>query len=89
VNFLRVLLKGSRSNREALGSVVTVTASGRARHQVLDGKSGYLSQSDLPLYFGLGTATQAEAVSVTWPDGDRQTVRGPFRSGSTVSVEER
>ncbi|HZN02527.1 MAG TPA: FG-GAP-like repeat-containing protein [Candidatus Polarisedimenticolia bacterium] len=89
VNFLRVRLKGARSNRDALGAVVTVRAGGRARHQVHDGKSGYLGQSALPLYFGLGTATQADSVSVRWPGGTTQSMRGPFRSGSTVSLEER
>ena len=34
-----------------------------------DGKSGYLSQSSLPLYFGLGGAQKVDRVEVTWPSG--------------------
>ena len=34
-----------------------------------DGKSGYLSQSVLPLYFGLGDATKIDRVEVDWPSG--------------------
>src|SRR5262249_25005838 len=55
IHWLSVRLQGSRSNREGLGAQVTaVLPGGRRVLKVLDGKSGYLSQSDLPLYFGLG-----------------------------------
>src|SRR5947208_569010 len=57
VNFLKVRLRGTRSNREGLGAEVTVVLpDGRRILKVCDGKSGYLSQSDLPLCFGLGAA---------------------------------
>jgi cytochrome oxidase Cu insertion factor (SCO1/SenC/PrrC family) len=89
VHFLTVRLKGSRSNRDGLGATVTVRASGRDQVQVNDGKSGYLAQSSLPLYFGLGQATRAESITVRWPDGTRQVRRGPVPSGATVVIEER
>ena len=89
VRFLKVALRGTRSAHEALGAIVSVRAGGRVQHQVLDGKSGYLGQSALPLYFGLGEAAQAESITVRWPDGTRQTERGPFRSGATVPIQER
>ena len=41
-----------------------------------DGKSGYLSQSTLPLYFGLGDATAVTRIEVEWPSGVKQTVEG-------------
>jgi hypothetical protein len=71
-----------------LGAVVTVRAAGRAQVQVNDGKSGYLGQSAIPLYFGLGAATQADYVRVKWPTGREQTVAGPFASGARVVVKE-
>jgi hypothetical protein len=37
-----------------------------------DGKSGYLSQSVLPLYFGLGDADAIERIEVDWPSGRKQ-----------------
>jgi len=89
VNFLAVRLVGRRSNRDGLGAVVTVRAGGREQVQVHDGKSGYLAQSALPLYFGLGAAKRAESIAVRWPDGRVQVVRGPLRSGATIVVEER
>ena len=88
VHFLAVRLTGTRSNRDGLGAVVTVNAAGRAQRQVNDGKSGYLAQSAMPLYFGLGTATEADSLTVKWPGGREQTVRGPLGSGSTIVVRE-
>ena len=89
VHFVVVRLVGKRSNRDGLGATVTLRAGGRAQLQVHDGKSGYLGQSALPLYFGLGDAKRAESITVRWPGGSTQTVRGPIRSGATVVVEER
>jgi cytochrome oxidase Cu insertion factor (SCO1/SenC/PrrC family) len=88
VHFVNVRLVGQRSNRDGLGAVVTVRAGGRAQRQVNDGKSGYLAQSVIPLYFGLGAATQAESITVKWPTGKEQVVQGPLRSGATVVVKE-
>ena len=88
VHFLKLRLVGTRSNRDGVGALVTVRAAGRSQVQLNDGKSGCLAQSVMPLYFGIGTATQAESVTVKWPTGKNQTVRGPLRSGTTVVVKE-
>ena len=89
VNFLKVRLRGTRSNREGLGSQVTVVLpDGRRVLKLCDGKSGYLSQSDLPLYFGLGTADHAASLEVRWPSERRQSVAGPIPTGQTVEVVE-
>jgi len=88
VHFLTVQLAGRTSNREGIGAVVTVRAGGRTQMQVNDGKSGYLGQSAIPLYFGLGAATQADFIRVKCPTGQEQTVTGPFASGTRVAVKE-
>ena len=89
INFLKVRLRGTRSNREGLGSEVTVVLPGGRRIlKPLDGKSGYLSQSDLPLYFGLADADHADRIEVRWPSGRRQTVAGPIKAGRTIDIVE-
>jgi cytochrome oxidase Cu insertion factor (SCO1/SenC/PrrC family) len=88
VHFLKVRLVGQHSNRDGVGAFVTLRAAGRSQLQVNDGKSGYLAQSVMPLYFGLGAATQADSITVKWPTGKEQVVRGPLRSGATVVVKE-
>src|SRR2546427_1795735 len=89
VHFLKVRLRGTHSNREGLGAQVTVVLpDGRRMLKVLDGKSGYLSQSDLLLYFGLADADDGTAIDVRWPSGRRQTVPGPIKAGRTIDVIE-
>lgn len=89
VHFLEVRLRGTRSNREGLGAQVTVVLPGGRRIlKVQDGKSGYLSQSDLLLYLGLGEADHATEIDVRWPSGRRQTVAGPIAAGRTLDVVE-
>jgi len=88
VHFLKIRLRGTRLNREGLGAQVTVLSGGRRILKVLDGKSGYLSQSDLPLYFGLGDAETADGIEVRWPSGRREKLVGPIKSGQTIEVVE-
>jgi len=68
-HWLRVRLKGVTSNRDGIGAVVTVTASGRTQTRMVRTGSSYLSQGERPPLFGLGRATTAEAVVVRWPSG--------------------
>ena len=74
VHCLQVKLVGTKSNRDALGARVRVVAGGKSYARFNDGKSGYLSQSAMPLYFGLNEVTRAERVEVQWPSGTRQTI---------------
>jgi len=85
---LQVQLRGQRSNRDGLGARVEVQAGGQTQVQVLDGQSGYLSQSRMPLYFGLDLARQVDRVIVEWPSGVRQEVAGPLEINRTLVVEE-
>ena len=89
VNSLKVRLRGTRSNRNGLGARVTVVLpDGRRILKAADGKSGYLSQSVLPLFFGLADAGHAGAIEVRWPSGSVQTVSGPVKSGQTIEIVE-
>ena len=89
VRFLKVRLRGTRSNRAGLGAQVTVVLpDGRRMLKLRDGKSGYLSQSDLPLYFGLADADHAAQIEVLWPSGRRQTVAGPINAGQITEIIE-
>jgi hypothetical protein len=88
VRFLQVVLQGTRSNRSGLGAAVTVSAGGSAHTQVHDGKSGYLSQSLMPLYFGLGDADRVDRVEVVWPSGRRQTAQNPVAVNGTLTIQE-
>ena len=88
LHYLKVKLRGTVSNRDGLGAQVAVKAGGQTLTQWNDGKSGYLSQSSMPLYFGLGDAAKVDSVEVTWPTGKKQTVAGPKANGVIEIVEE-
>lgn len=74
INYISVLLVGSESNRSGIGAKVAVHTGNEIYTKMLDGKSGYLSQSQLPLYFGLGDNTTIDKIEVTWPSGRTQVV---------------
>ncbi len=81
-------LRGTRSNRDGLGALVRVHAGGRVLTRYHDGKLGYLAQSSLPLWVGLGKAASVEKIEVEWPSGASQVVPGPIASGETVEIVE-
>ncbi len=87
LSWLQVRLRGTQSNRDGLGAKVVVKANGKTYTQWHDGKSGYLSQSSMPLYFGLDGAKAIESVEVTWPSGIVQTAKA--RPSSTIEVAEK
>jgi hypothetical protein len=69
-HWIRLVLKGNgkRSNRSAIGARVALfTADGRVQHREVTSARGYLSQSELPLTFGLGAAERVERVEIRWP----------------------
>jgi enediyne biosynthesis protein E4 len=89
ISWLKVTLTGTVSNRDGLGATVRVRANDRVYTQYHDGKSGYLSQSALPLYFGLGDARTIDSVEVDWPSGIKQSVTRGVRVDTTLTVTER
>jgi hypothetical protein len=74
------LLEGTKSNRDGVGAVVTVTAGGRRRRAWRYGGGSYQSASDARLHFGLG-GDRIEEVEVRWPSGhvDRHGYLAPDR----------
>ena len=73
--YLRVRLVGSVSNRDGVGTRVTVVAEGRRQIRERKGGGSYLSASDSALHFGLGQAPRADLVEVRWPSGRTDVLR--------------
>jgi hypothetical protein len=88
INYLKIKLVGKQSNRDGLGATVRVRAKGKTFTQFHDGKSGYLSQSSMPLYFGLGDADQVESVTVKWPAGKTQVADKNIARNATLTITE-
>lgn len=88
LSFIKIELVGKTTNRDGIGAVVRVEAGDRLLTQQQDGKSGYLSQSSLPLYFGLGDATEIDRITVVWPTGREQVVTENLRTNELITIEE-
>jgi hypothetical protein len=67
---------GTGSNRDGIGARVEVWAGGREQVAERVASSGYLSQDDGRLHFGLGATTKVDKVVVHWPSGRKQTLEG-------------
>ena len=71
-HWVRLALEGDgvRSNRSAIGARVTLEAGGLVQHREVTSARGYLSQSELPVTFGLGEETKVDKVTIRWPGKD-------------------
>ena len=88
IHWLKVVLIGTKSNRNGLGATVRLQSNGQTYPRYNDGKSGYLSQSVLPLYFGLGDATKIDSIEVDWPSGHKQMVSKGLDENQTLKITE-
>jgi hypothetical protein len=82
--FLRVHLTGTKSNRDAIGAVVRIYHGGETQMRAVRAGSSYLSQSELPLTFGVGKSERIDRLTVEWPSGTTQ----EFKNISTAKAYE-
>jgi enediyne biosynthesis protein E4 len=88
IHGIRIMLVGTASNRNGLGAIVRLEAEGQVQTKCNDGKSGYLSQSVLPLYFGLGDAKRIDRIEVNWPSGRKQVLAEGLQENQTIRITE-
>jgi hypothetical protein len=84
---VRLRLRGVTSNRDAIGALVRATINGRTSSALVKTGSSYLSQSELPITFGVGSGKGADDVTIEWPGGTRERL-GALPAGIEVTVEE-
>ena len=69
-NFFTVAwLTGTTSNRDGIGAKVVLFDGGSRQSRIVKSGSSYLSQSELPVTFGVGTRDRIERVVIAWPSG--------------------
>jgi hypothetical protein len=66
---LRLRLVGTASNRDGIGATVRVSHAGVTQSRMVKSGSSYLSQSELPLTFGVGKHDRIDRVVIAWPSG--------------------
>ncbi|HVJ06766.1 MAG TPA: CRTAC1 family protein [Acidisarcina sp.] len=80
-------LKGTKSNRDGIGAHLEVQAGGRKQVAERVAGSGYLSQDDPRVHFGLGSSTKVDKLTIQWPSGKQQVLEN-LAVDRVVTVEE-
>jgi hypothetical protein len=75
-HFIQLDLRGRERNRFAIGARVTVESGDLVQVEEVRTESGYLSQNDLRLHFGLGDRDRVDRIEIRWPSGFVQTISG-------------
>ncbi len=88
-HWVRLLLHGTRSNRDAIGSLVELRCGSETFRQAVMPTRGYLSQSEPTLTFGLGDRRRVDGVHIRWPDGSTQELADIAIDALTTIVEPR
>jgi len=66
---VRFRLVGTKSNRDAIGATVRIFHDGSSQSRTVKSGSSYLSQSELPVTFGVGRRDRVDRVVIAWPSG--------------------
>jgi enediyne biosynthesis protein E4 len=75
-NYVAFRLRGTRSNRDAIGAVVRLHRGDQVLTRQVQAAGGYLAQSSRTIHFGLGDSADFDRIEVTWPSGLRQKLDG-------------
>jgi hypothetical protein len=89
-DMLRIKTIGTRSNRDGIGAKITVTTSeGWHLFKMVKSGSSYLSQSELPVTFGLGKprANKLVGLDIVWPSGKKESIRN-IQPNQFLTLEE-
>ena len=80
-------LVGTRSNRSAIGAEVVLESGDLTQRRIVDGGSGFASQNDRRLHFGLGRREWVDRVVIQWPSGAKQVLLRPRIDGFVTVTE--
>ena len=84
---VRIKLIGTKSNRDGIGTVITVASGGDKEAKMMRSGSSYLSQSELVAAFGLGQKAKADSIEIQWPSGNTDKLAN-VNAGQTITVQE-
>ena len=73
-NWVTLNLVGTTSNRDAVGARVKITSGGKTQSTQQKSTTGYLSQNDHRIHFGIGKNELVEKIEIIWPSGKNQII---------------
>jgi hypothetical protein len=86
-NWLILKLTGTSSNRDGIGARVKLTAGGKTQTAQKKSTTGYLSQNDPRMHFGLAKNEIVDRIEITWPSGKVQTLEN-IKTNQILEVKE-
>lgn len=86
-NWLMIKLTGTTSNKDGIGSRVKLTTDGKTQTAQKKSTTGYLSQNDPRMHFGLGDSESVDKLEIIWPSGKVQTMEN-IRANQILEISE-
>jgi enediyne biosynthesis protein E4 len=86
-NWLALDLEGTSSNRDGVGARIKISSGGRQQIAQKKTTTGYLSQNDPRIHFGLGKNETVEKIEITWPSGKVQVLEN-IKANQILKVKE-
>ncbi len=86
-HWISIKLKGKKTNRDGIGVHLELLTGGKKQVAERFAASGYLSQDDDRIHFGLGAATKVDKLTIKWPSGKEQTLQN-LKIDHVLLVEE-
>jgi hypothetical protein len=86
-NWLTLKLTGTSSNRDGIGARVKLTAGGKTQTAQKKSTTGYLSQNDPRMHFGLARNETVDRIEIIWPSGKVQTLEN-IKANQILEVKE-
>ena len=87
-HWLGVRLIGTTSNKDAIGSRVTIHGAKRAWVDEVRSGSSFNSSNDLRLHFGLGASSELSSIEVRWPNGRTEVFDPPQSLDHVIDISE-
>jgi hypothetical protein len=87
-HWITLQLKGTRSNRDAIGARVEIQAADKTQVREVHSGGSYLSHNDMRLHFGLGAATRVDHIRIRWPNGNIEELPG-MNADQFVTIKEK
>ena len=84
---IRVRLIGTKSNRDAIGATVQIIYGGSSQSRLVKSGSSYLSQSELPVTFGIGRRDRIDRMVIAWPSGRTEEFKNVAAGRAYVCLE--
>ncbi len=86
-NWITIQLEGTESNRDGIGAMVKISANDHQQIGLRRSTTGYLSQNDHRMHFGLAMAEQVDFIEISWPSGKVQRMEN-IKSNQIITIKE-